>query len=298
VEKPLAGSLAEIEEVRAVERETGRFVAVGFQDLYEPGTTWLKREVMNGAIGAIESVRFLGIWPRARRYFARNNWAGRVRVDGVPVFDSPLNNAFGHFVLLSLYFAGRREDAADAELEGVELFRAHDIESFDTAVVTSRTRDGVRLWFGASHAATGAVEPEVVIHGQHGTAYWRYENEASWRDALGRTERRALPDMTTTRRAMMAAVLARLRDPAAPICDAATAARHTAVIEAVHRVGRVRAFAPERVRWVDDTKGSTVPDVAGLTDALRRAFDQEQSLAASGFAPAQEAARREGSRAG
>ncbi len=292
VEKPLAGSLAEIEAVRAAEREAGRFVAVGFQDLYEPGTTWLKHELMKGVIGAVESVRFLGIWPRARRYFARNEWAGRVQVGGVPVFDSPLNNAFGHFVLLSLYFASRQADAAAAELEGVELFRAHEIESFDTAVVTSRTGDGVRLWFGVSHAATTTVEPEIVIHGKHGTACWRYENEACWRDALGRTARRALPDMTATRRAMMAAVLARLGDPRAVICGAEMAAEHTAVIEAVHQVGRVRAFPAERVRWVADAANeSMVPEVEGLSEALRRAFDGEQSLAACGFGPAQDLVR-------
>ena len=131
VEKPLAGSLAEVEEVRRTEERTGRFVAVGFQDFYEPGTTWLKEELDRKVIGDIHSVRFLGVWPRSRSYFTRNNWAGRLRVDGMPVMDSPLNNAFAHFVMLSLFFIGRDTLA----LEGAELLRAHAIESFDTAVV-------------------------------------------------------------------------------------------------------------------------------------------------------------------
>ncbi len=293
VEKPLAGSLAEIDAVRQQERASGRFVAVGFQDLYEPGTNWLKAELLKGTIGEIESVRFLGIWPRSRSYFTRNDWAGRTEVDGVAVLDSPLNNAFGHFVMLSLYFASpRAQGAAAAELEGVELFRAHDIPSFDTAVVTSRTREGVRLWFGVSHASRETVEPEIVIHGSKGTACWRYENEACLWDARGGLiARRAMPDMTETRRSMMATVLARLGDAAVPICGVDMAERHTAVIEAVHRKGMVQAFSGECVRWVaDGTNGSAGPDVEGLADALRKAFGEQRSLAESGLAVAARAA--------
>jgi len=106
VEKPLAGSSAEVEEIRRVERRRGRFVAVGFQDIYEPGTIWLKDELRRGVIGELKSVRFLGVWPRPREYFTRNDWAGRLNADGAAVMDSPLNNAFAHFVMLSFFFIG------------------------------------------------------------------------------------------------------------------------------------------------------------------------------------------------
>ena len=74
------------------------------------------------------------------------------------MLDSPLNNAFGHFVMLSLLFSGAQPDEIVPSTEGVELWRAHAIESFDTAVVTLRTRGGVRLWFGASHVSRTAIE--------------------------------------------------------------------------------------------------------------------------------------------
>src|SRR5690606_37279986 len=76
VEKPLAGSIAEVEAVHAEEKRSGKFVAVGFQDLYDPGTAWLKKELVSGTIGTIQAVRFLGLWPRRRSYFTRNEWAG------------------------------------------------------------------------------------------------------------------------------------------------------------------------------------------------------------------------------
>lgn len=280
VEKPLAGSGAEVEEIRRAEARTGRFVAVGFQDLYEPGTLWLKAELDRAAIGAIESVRFLGVWPRTRGYFTRNDWAGRLHVDGVPVMDSPLNNAFAHFVMLSLFFIGRDTLA----LEGAELLRAHAIESFDTAVVRSRSGRGVKLWFGTSHACQETVEPEIVITGRRGQASWRYESEASWRAADGSTARRPLLDITGARRAMFAAALARLHDPAGRICTSDLAGRHTALIEAIHRQARIATVPAAEVTWSGaNGTASQVPDIRGLGDALRRSYLAEQSLAAGGF---------------
>jgi predicted dehydrogenase len=285
VEKPLAGSVAEVEAVQAEEQKSGRFVAVGFQDLYEPGTAWLKKELVSGAIGKIQSVRFLGLWPRRRSYFTRNDWAGRLQAGGVPVLDSPLNNAFGHFVMLSLYFASSESHGASAATpEGVELFRAHAIESFDTAVVKLHTPSDVKLWFGVSHVSHETVEPEIFIHGTTGTACWRYENEAWLSDAQGRRQQRAMPNITGTRQAMMAAVLHRLRQPDAPICGVEMARRHTEVIEAVHRASPIRSFPAKDIQWTaENGTGSEIPEVAGLTAAMRNAFQSQELLGRSEF---------------
>ncbi len=284
VEKPLAGSVGEVEEIRRVEQRTGRFVAVGFQDFYEPGTVWLKHELQRGVIGDIWSVRFLGVWPRPRGYFTRNNWAGRLKVDGVAVMDSPLNNAFAHFVMLSLFLVGAEQSAGTPTLEGVELLRAHAIESFDTAVVRSLTANGVKMWFGASHACRETVEPEIVITGRHGQACWRYESEAWWRATDGATARHDLLDITGARRAMFSAALQRLRDPSVPICTSELAGRHTALIEAIHRQARVENVPPEKINWSGlNGEASQVPEIVGLAEAMRRSYGAEQSLAASGF---------------
>lgn len=281
VEKPLAGSSADAQAMRAAEMTAGRFVAVGFQDTYDPGTRWLIDHLRQGAIGEVRTVRFLGIWPRPRAYFLRNNWAGRLTIDGVPVLDSPLNNAFGHFVMLSLLCAG--EDDAVLEPGGVELYRAHDIESFDTAVVNARTARGVRLWFGVSHVSHTALEPEIVIEGTAGTAGWRYETEAWFRNASGRQHQPVL-DQHATRRLMMTAALQRLRDPAIPVCTTAMAARHTNLIESIHRAGQVAALPPDRITWLaKDGPASALPAMAGLDAALRQAFTEQKTLRACGF---------------
>ena len=284
VEKPLAGSLGEVDEIRRVERRTGRFVAVGFQSFYEPATVWLKQELQRGVIGDIRSVRFLGVWPRPRGYFTRNNWAGRLQVDGVAVMDSPLNNAFAHFVMLSLFLVGAEQAAGTPALEGGELLRAHAIESFDTAVVRSLTANGVKMWLGASHACRETIEPEIIITGRQGQAGWRYESEAWWRVADGATNRYALLDITDARRAMFSAALQRLHDPAIRICTSGLAGLHTALIEAIHRQAQVENVPRERINWSGlGGDASQVPEIEGLAEAMRRSYVAEQSLAASGF---------------
>ena len=284
VEKPLAGSMADATAMQAAERASGRFVAVGFQDCYDPGTRWLAEELGRGVIGDVRAVKFLGVWPRPRAYFLRNNWAGRLQVDGVPVLDSPLNNAFGHFVMLSLLFSGAMPDDIVPLPNGVELWRAHDIESFDTAVVTLRTQRGVRLWFGASHVSRTAIEPEIMIEGTAGTAGWSYEKEAWFQTAAGRQSRPVL-DQHATRSLMLAAVAQRLRDPTAAICSTGMAARHTSLIEGIHRAAAIRAFPHGQVEWVETAgPASAVPAVPGLDAALRRAFAEQRTLRDSGFA--------------
>jgi len=280
VEKPLAGSVAEVAAIRRAEQRTGRFVAVGFQDFYEPGTTWLKAELARGVIGEITSVRFLGIWPRSRSYFTRNNWAGRLQAEGMPVMDSPLNNAFAHFVMLSLYFAGGDTPV----LEEVELWRAHAIESFDTAVVRSHTAGGVKLWFGATHACHESIEPEIVITGRLGLASWCLESEAWWQPTGGAKVRRALLDTTGARRAMFAQALQRLRDPSARICTTELAGRHTALIESIHLQAHIGTLPAGAIVWTGGNgQSSEVPGVNGLAAALQHSYQGEQSLAAAGF---------------
>ncbi len=281
VEKPLCASMQEVAEIEQVAREQERFVAVGFQDFYEPGTQWLKQQLVEGSIGTIESVRFLGLWPRARQYFLRNNWAGRLTSQGVPVLDSPLSNAFAHFVMLSLFFADPRENrAAAAEILEAELFRAHAIESFDTGVVRSRTADGIELWFGASHACRSTIEPVIEIRGSRGVACWRYEQETWLQNEAGAKQAHRLLSVNGARQHMIDAVLRRLNDSATRICEPAMAARHTSFIEALHGFAPIRDFDPEIIDWGEDPSAPTaVPLVRDLEPALRAAHTSGSALA-------------------
>lgn len=288
VEKPLAGSLADVRAIRKAERDTGRFVAVGFQDVYAPEVTWLKDRILSGVIGRLESVRMIGLWPRPTNYFTRNNWAGRLHADGAAVLDSPLNNAFAHFVNLALFLSGpsaRKTSAVSIEEAG--LYRAHAIESFDTGVVRAISPEGVRFWFGVSHACRVNREPELYFEGSAGSIEWWHEQRCVIVPKSGaHVETHPLPDTTATRRAMFAAVLARLHDPARFIFDAELSEGHTAFIDAVHLASPVRQVPPALVSWEElqfTYWSGRIPVIRGIEDAFERALAQRTTLAAAGF---------------
>jgi predicted dehydrogenase len=285
VEKPLAGSLAEVAAIRAAEKATGRFVAVGFQDIYSPVNRWLKDQLCAGVIGPIHAVRFLGLWPRPAAYFTRNPWAGRLHADGTQVLDSPLNNAFAHFVNLSLYFAGpTRDEAAEVRIESGELLRAHAIESFDTSVVRARSPEGIAFWFGATHTCREVCEPEIYIEGRAGRIEWKHERSCIVHGGDGRREERVLPNSHANRQSMFDAVLARLRQPDTFVCSTALAERHTAFVEAVHASTPVQAVPPELISWQEPARGTApVPVVNGLETALYRALASQSLLRDTGF---------------
>lgn len=280
VEKPLAASLADATAITQAEKESGRFVAVGFQDYYESTTQWLKQQVHDGAIGQLKEVRFLGIWPRPRSYYLRNEWAGRINAGGKPVLDSPLNNAFAHFVMLGLYLAGvgRDESGGPVEIDYAELRRAHNIESFDTAVVQARAGD-VKLWFGVSHSCRPQFEPEITLIGSKGRASWHYEREVR----VGEIHR-PMADITGARREMMAAVLSRLTDPAVRICSPQIAIRHTELVVDLHTRFPITTFAAKSIDWTEDgASPAAIPIVRGLEPALHQAYAAASTLVGAGF---------------
>jgi predicted dehydrogenase len=270
VEKPLAGSLADIARIRHAETETGRWVAVGFQDFYSPDVRRFKTQLLEGIIGRLESVHMIGLWPRPRFYFARNNWAGRIQADGAAVLDSPLNNAFGHFINLSLYFAGPSlDESAGVRINSAELHRAHRIEMFDTAVVDATTESGTRLWFGVSHASGTNRDPEFYLQGSAGRVEWWHDKHYVVFDRAG--ERREFPLATSadSRLRMLASVVNRLTNPEATICTTAIAEKHTRFIEAVQDAGSVKEFPGSLVEWIPESRyNSEYPLVRGLAEKM------------------------------
>jgi predicted dehydrogenase len=286
VEKPLAGSLEEVAQMRTVEQETGRWVAVGFQDIYCPINQWLKEELCAGAIGRLQTVRFIGLWPRSEAYFGRNHWAGRMVADGAPVKDSLLNNAFAHFVNLCLYFAGPTPDTAAAvTVTNAELLRAHSIDTFDTSVVQARSPEGIEFWIGASHTTERTLEPVITLQGSAGSVEWRHGELCILQTTKGRREERILPDIDVTRQTMFADVLARLASSSATICAPALAEAHTRFIEAVHAASEPVPVPPEMIIRAQRSgdRNNSWPVVRGLEDALLRANATGSSLAEAGF---------------
>jgi len=283
VEKPLAAVPADAEAIAVAARASGRFVAVGFQYLHAPEVQALKARLLAGAIGSVRRVVVHAAWPRSHAYYSRNNWAGRLRVGEDMVLDSPISNAMAHFLMLMLYLAGREHEAVahPIRLTG-ELYRAQQIESFDTAAVRFETADGCRLEFYGTHSSRRIERPSLVIEGSSGTAEWEQDGYARIQTAAGGWEQLAGPE-SATREAMLQDILARVEGRPAFRCTPEMAAAHVRCVAQLHAHLPIRPVPAAELEH--RTSGETVyTSIRGLDEVLAQAARDGSGLAAAGAA--------------
>ena len=157
LEKPPTLDYQELDAMLAVEATAPHQTNVGFNFIIERARRQLKQHLVDGEFGALRRVSFSGLWPRARSYFTRASWAGRLMLNDRLVLDSCFGNAMAHYVHNVLYWAGHNgldQWATLAEVQA-ELYRAHEIEGPDTLFVKAHTPDKVELWLALSHACVG-----------------------------------------------------------------------------------------------------------------------------------------------
>lgn len=181
VEKPAAGSSAAIRRMMEAEQRSGKFVAVGFQHMYAREIQFIKHYLVTGRLGKVKKIVCKGLWPRADQYYGRNNWAGRIAAaDGTPILDSPINNAFAHYLNIQLFLAGETfETSAHAVAVEGELYRARKtIETFDTCALRFTTKSGVLLQIMLTHTVARNGSPTIRVECENGTVYWKVDS--SW----------------------------------------------------------------------------------------------------------------------
>jgi predicted dehydrogenase len=169
LEKPPVPLMHQFEELLAA--DTKQLVSVGFQMIGSHCTQSLKQLITDGKLGEIKTIRAGGCWPRLDNYYSRASWAGRMALDGAPVFDGPATNAFAHLVHNIMYFAGsgRDEFAVPVEVEG-ELYRARPIESYDTACMRGRFASGAEFGLAVTHATEAPLLFRIEVRGTKGWA--------------------------------------------------------------------------------------------------------------------------------
>ncbi len=191
VEKPPTLDHAELERMIEADARARKSALVGFNFIIEPPRLALKQRLVAGEFGALRGTTLSALWPRPASYFRRNNWAGRLMIDGRPVLDSCFGNAMAHFVHNMLFWAGPGELYSWAQLAAVraELYRAHAIEGADTFFVEADTKSSVNLRFALSHACAGPASHNETVICEHAVLHYAvgHHIEVRWND--GRVER-------------------------------------------------------------------------------------------------------------
>lgn len=274
-EKPLCATVQEAQRMLAARDRAGKWVGIGYQWSYSDAIQSLKRDIQAGVLGAPRRFRTIALMPRDEKYYRRASWPGRIRDDaGNWVLDSPVNNACAHDLHNMLYVLGERtENSARPAAVVAELYRANDIENYDTAALRVWTDAGVELLFITSHAVErqyGPVfeyefEDALVVYGAGGLM-------ARFHD--GRTQAYVSPDGPHLRK-LWAAVSA-VTTGAPAVCGIEAAMSQTICMNgAQDAAGQIVQF-PEALVSVEGEPGSRRTWVRGLADELTKCYEAWQ----------------------
>ncbi len=278
VEKPAAATVQEVAEMQRVADETGKFVAVGYQFIYQPDVALIKQILTDGKLGKIISIKSNALWSRDSVYYNRNGWAGKLNVNGGWVLDSQFNNANAHFLNVMSFLVGKTFSTA-AEIKScyAELYRAHAIESPDTACLRATATDGIKLYFFGTHACFENSAIDIVIRGELGTVKWRYYGDDDIKVTLndGTIEHYPKTPSSEYRQHVMAALEKRLTDSDTLICDLQIAGEQTLWNNGAYESSTVNQLDKKDFAIDDDGERIKV-EINGIGDIIAQAFEQEK----------------------
>jgi len=272
LEKPPTLWWEELETMIAADARAVRPTEVGFNFITEPARAALQARLRAGEFGPLQCAAFLGLWPRAAAYFRRNDWAGKIFHAGspVPLLDSCIGNAMGHYLQNLLHWAAPAPAAFAPVLDvRASLHHAHAIAGPDTVFADARTPGGVTLRFAATHACPPESESHTeYLFCEH--AQLRYvtdrDCEIRWTDG-----RREIIDLRTQGdwqernfRRYFDYLAGKLAAPAVSLRDCRPFVAWNDLIYAATR--GIAAFAPEQIEYFSD---GTIPAPRGLPAALR-----------------------------
>ena len=137
-----------------------RFLSLGYQLDYRRDVLALKKDILAGRYGAPKRLGVYHGYRRGERYYARNDWAGKVTVHGREVLDSPFTNACAHnFQMMTFLLGDSLRAACGVTGLEAELYRGNpQVENFDIAALRFATDCGAELMYFTAHP----IAPDVL----------------------------------------------------------------------------------------------------------------------------------------
>jgi len=286
-EKPAAGCVDDLDAMIAARNASGLPVAIGFQHVYDPGNLALKRRILAGAIGRPTHATLHACWPRPESYYTRAAWAGALKRNGVWVLDSPASNALAHYINLALFLLGPTDvESADFTAVEAELYRAHDIENYDTISLRLALDGGCTFLALLTHACEKTVHPIISIQGERGSLRWDL-NTASSTLCVGGREAETKPVLWSPYRegaVRCARLVRRQDDPSRAAATLETARAHLAAVNVASEAATVVQIPASGVRAVDNEQGR-LRVATGIEDVFADAAEKRLMLNETGRYP-------------
>lgn len=273
-EKPIAADDQHIKKMKETSDETGKFLAVGFDWSFAPPVQALKQDILAGAFGKAKRLKSLTLGPRSKDYYNRSAWAGKkYSANGDLIYDSAANNAFAHYLHHLLYLTGESIDtSAEISQLTAELYKANEIETFDTCAVRMTTTSNVEICYYASHAVDQVKQPQYLLEFEDATITYHQDQDpstitAKWHD--GRTK--TYNDLNRYQMAKIDVCLqAIVRGDDAILCGIEATTPHVDSIHAMHRsVEQPHVFPEEMIKYDEE---ANLLFVEGLSDSLMKCY--------------------------
>jgi len=274
-EKPVSATIEQARHMLETQKRTGKIVAVGYQWSFSEAVLNLKSDISRGIFGKPVRLKSLVLWPRSEGYFNRNCWAGKIRTaGGAPVFDSPANNAASHFLHNMFFVLGGSITTSAMPVKMVaEVYRANDIENFDSAAMRSYTDDGVEILFITSHATGDNVGPIFDFEFERGAVKCEGSDMDIVAEFADGTEKNYGSPNIKPEMKILTTIDAITTSTNVP-CGIEAAIPQTLCINGIQdSVGVITTFASEMIT-ANKKGGENFRVVDGLDDALVKCYDE------------------------
>ncbi len=203
------------------------------------------------------------------------NWAGKLKCGTHWVLDSPYNNALAHHLNNLCFLAGsERKKSAKIISVKAELYRAHNIESADTACMRIETRNGPIIFFYVTHCSQDSAGPVLEIHAEKGMAKWT-SGGAVIEFNSGKKESIENEDRTALRDKMYCEVFKKVRGEDAFICNLAIAGTQTVCVNGAHESSLIHTIDSRYIK-IEKNKDTVKTVIKGIDRIILNAFEKEK----------------------
>jgi UDP-N-acetyl-2-amino-2-deoxyglucuronate dehydrogenase len=175
IEKPMALSKAECEQVVYNAMAHHKLVFCVMQNRYSPPSVWVKELLDSGKLGKIFMVQVNCYWNRDERYYKAGNWKGLLTLDGGTLFTQ-----FSHFIDIMYWLFG---DITDIRSQFEDFTHKTHTEFEDSGMIQFKFLNG---GMGSINYSTSVwdknFESSITIIAENGTVKigGQYMNEVEY----------------------------------------------------------------------------------------------------------------------
>lgn len=263
-EKPIFADMRDKKKWDEAILESGKWAAIGFNWSFTAPILELKEDILNGIYGKPKQLKTLVLWPRDEAYFSRSAWAGKLKAqDGRLIRDSVANNAAAHFIHNMLYMLGQeqQETVCIKSLEA-ELYRANEVETFDTCAIRMYTDEECELLFYGSHATGTEQGPQFQYNFEKGCIVYDCNLDQGIITACTENgQEKVYGNPQANNLDKLDYCIAALTDGREIPCTYETALGHAAIIEALHQDTLAGQPFPDEVIRKTETNIRAVMDL-------------------------------------